>query len=213
MFYIKRIYKMENKEKIGDGKFVAFAYKVTDADNGELLFEAKASAPDVMVYGVSEEVIPGLIATVKGLSAGDKFAVTLPPEAAFGPRFEEYVQRIPIDAFKRDGKVIPNLKVGAMLDMLTDSQAIVTGTVTEITPDEVVMDFNHPFAGKTVNFDGEIIEVRDATEEELHPKHGCGGCGCAHHEGEGCGCHSEGEGCGCGDNCECGEGCECGDKK
>ena len=69
------------------------------------------------------------------------------------------------------------------------------------------MDFNHPFAGMTVDFDGEIIEVRDATEEELHPKHGCG-CGCSHHGGcdDGCGCHGdEGgkEGCGCGDGCGC----------
>lgn len=206
---------MANSEKIGDGKFVAFAYKVTDADNGDLLFEAKASAPDVMVYGVSQEVIPGLVATIKGLAAGDKFSVTLPPEVAFGPREEEYVQHIPIDAFMRDGKVIPELKEGAMLDMLTNTQTIVTGIVTKVTPEEVVMDFNHPFAGKTVTFDGEIIEVRDATEEELHPKHGCGGCGCAHHEGEGCGCHSEGESCGChgeGDACGCGEGCDCGDK-
>lgn len=201
---------MKEQEKIGDGKFVAFAYKVTDADNGELLFEAKPSAPDVMVYGVSEEVIPGLIATIKGLAAGDKFSVTLPPAAAFGPRMEEYVQHIPLDAFKRDGKVVPNLKVGAMLDMLTNTQAVVTGTVTEITPEEVVMDFNHPFAGKTVNFDGEIIEVRDATDEELHPKHACGGCGCSHHEGDSCGC---GDKCDCGDNCECGDSCECGDKK
>ena len=198
---------MENKEIIGDGKFVAFAYKVKDADSGELLFEAKASAPDVMVYGVSQEVIPGLVATIKGLGKGDRFAVTLPPEVAFGPRFEEYVQQVPVEAFMRDGKMAVEVKEGSVLDMMTNTGDIVSGRVVKVTPEIVEMDFNHPFAGKTVDFEGEIIEVRDATDEELHPKHACG-CGCSHHGGcdDGCGCSKEEgdkEGCGCGEGCGC----------
>lgn len=192
------------KDKIQNGKFVAFSYKVKDTANGELLFEAKTSAPDVMVYGVSEDVIPGLIAAVKGLSAGDRFAVTLPPEVAFGPRDEQYVMQIPLDAFMQDGQMPPAVKEGARLDMMTNQNTIVSGIVRKITPEYVEMDFNHPFAGKTVEYEGEIIEVRDATEEELHPKHACGcGCGCSHHE--------SGDGCGCGDDCNCGDSCGCGD--
>ena len=72
------------------------------------------------------------------------------------------------------------------------------------------MDFNHPFAGKTVEFAGEVVEVRDATEEELHPHHGCGGCGCGKHQDDSCGC---GDDCGCGghsdSNCGCGDSCGC----
>lgn len=185
----------DNKEIIGDGKFVAFAYTVKDADTGEVLFEAKPSAPDVMVYGVSNEVIPGLVATIKGLGKGDRFSVTLPPEVAFGQRNEEYVQQIPIDAFMRDGKLAVELKEGAVLDMMTNTGDIVSGVIRKVTPELVEMDFNHPFAGKTVDFDGEIIEVRDATEEELHPKHACG-CGCSH--------HGDSDGGECGDNCGCG---------
>ena len=193
----------ENKDIIDDGKFVAFAYKVKDTDSGELLFEAKPSAPDVMVYGVTQEVIPGLVATIKGLGKGDRFSVTLPPEVAFGPRSEDNVLQVPIDAFMRDGKMAVEVKEGGVLDMMTNTGEIVSGRVVKVTPESVQMDFNHPFAGKTVDFEGEIIEVRDATEEELHPKHACG-CGCSHHGGcddgcnEGCGCSSkDGESCGC----------------
>lgn len=67
-----------NKEIIDNGKFVAFAYTVKDADSKEVLFEAKKAAPDMMIYGVTQDVIPGLAATLKGLKAGDKFGVTLP---------------------------------------------------------------------------------------------------------------------------------------
>lgn len=191
-----------NKEIIDNGKFVAFAYTVKDADSKEVLFEAKKSAPDMMIYGVTQDVIPGLAAALKGLKAGDKFGVTLPPEVAFGFRNEEYVQQVPVQAFMRDGKMAVEVKVGGALDMMTNTGDIIRGLVTEVTPEYVGMDFNHPFAGKSVEFDGEVIEVRDATEEELHPKHSCGcGGGCSHHgDNDSCGC---GDGCGCGDDCGC----------
>lgn len=197
----------DKKEIIDEGKFVAFSYTLKDADNGEILFEAKPSAPDVMVYGVSQEVIPGLVATIKGLGKGDRFSVTLPPEVAFGQRNEEYVQQVPVEAFMRDGKMAVEVKEGAVLDMMTNTGDIISGRVVKITPEIIEMDFNHPFAGKTVDFEGQIVEVRDATEEELHPKHACG-CGCSHHgdcEDGCCGSKDDKEksGCGCGDGCGC----------
>ena len=67
--------------------FVAYSYKLYNDADGSLLFEAKPDAPDVMVYGVSQEVVPGLIAAIKDLSEGDRFGVTLPPETAFGETF------------------------------------------------------------------------------------------------------------------------------
>ena len=71
----------------------------------------------------------------------------------------------------------------------------------------LLCDLTSAKAVDSVYFDGEIVEVRDATDEELHPKHACG-CGCSHHGGcdEGCGCAGEDgkkDGCGCGDGCGC----------
>lgn len=198
----------EKKETIGPGKFVGYSYKVYDDKNGELLFEAPAEAPDVMVYGVSEDVIPGLLAVLKDLSAGDKFSVTLPPAAAFGEPAKEYLIDVPLSAF---GEELPEqVKPGAILPMMTDQGFTVQGKVVEITPETVKMDFNHPFAGKTLRYEGEVQEVRDATEEELKPSHGCG-CGCGHDHGgcgeghcghDGCGhdhdgCDHNHDGCGC----------------
>lgn len=207
---------MENKETISDGKFVAFAYKVKDAADGKVLFEAKESAPDTMIYGVTQDVVPGLAAALKGLSKGDRFAVTLPPEVAFGQHEAEYVQQVPMEAFMKDGKMAVEVKEGGVLDMMTNTGAIVTGLITKVTPEYVEMDFNHPFAGKTVEYEGEVVEVRDATDDELHPRHcGCGG-GCHKGDkgdecGDGCGCHNgdNEDDCGCGDNCGCGDGCGC----
>lgn len=196
---------MENKkEMVGPGKYVKYAYKLYSFPENELLFEAKKDAPDEMVYGISHEVVPGLIAALKDLGAGDKFSVTLPPEAAFGQRFEENVVVLEKEIFQRDGKMAEEVEVGAELPMMTAEGFRIIGRVLEIDDKGVKMDFNHPFAGKTVKYDGEVIEVRDATPEELQPVSACG-CGCAH-DHDGCS-----DGCDCShDHGSCGNGCDCG---
>ncbi len=182
--------------KVGPGMFVKYAYKLTDADSGKELFATPEGEPDEMVYGVSQEVVPGLIAALKDLKKGDRFDVTLPPEAAFGPRHAENVIELDKDIFMRDGQLAEEVKVGAELPMMTAEGYRVLGKVIEIG-DKVKMDFNHPFAGLTVTFAGEVEEVREATPEELHPAQG-GCCGCGSHGSCGDGC---GEGGGCGDGC------------
>lgn len=179
------------KEIVGPGKFVAYSYKLYNAENGKLLFETEAKTPDYMVYGVSHEIVPGLINALSGLSKGDRFETTLPPEAAFGQRSEEYLLELDRDIFMRDGKLAEEVKPGAQLPMMTAEGYRVMGTVLEVGK-KIKMDFNHPFAGLTVTYKGEVEEVRDATPEELKPT-GCGGCG-------GCGgdCSDDGGSCGCG---------------
>ncbi|MDE6811627.1 MAG: FKBP-type peptidyl-prolyl cis-trans isomerase [Muribaculaceae bacterium] len=196
---------MENTQKVGPGKYVKYAYKLYNDADGELLFEAKADAPDEMVYGISHEVVPGLIAAMKDLAAGDKFSVTLPPAAAFGDRYEDNVVTLEKEIFERDGKLAEEVKVGAELPMMTAEGFRIIGKVLEIDDKGIRMDFNHPFAGKTVRYDGEIIEVRDATPEELQPAHGCGCGGCGSHND--CGECSD-DGCGCDHDHDCGCGCE-----
>lgn len=207
----------EKENKVGDGKLVAYAYKLIDTANGNVLFEATADAPDVMIYGDNPEVVPGLLVALKGLGKGDKFDVTLPPAAGFGDVSSDLVMHLPHNVFlNEEGKWPEEVKEGAELPMMTNTGQLVRGRVLKITPEEVVMDFNHPFAGKTVRFDGEVVEVRDATPEEIEASkgHGCGcgcnhdgcgcgdGCDCGNHEGDNCGCTDGGD-CSCGDNCDC----------
>lgn len=189
--------QINNKmDKIEDGKFVEYSYKLYNDANGELLFETPEGQPDVMIFGLSHDVVPGLVAAMKGLKAGDKFSVTLPAEAAFGERFEDNVIKLDKELFIRDGKLADAVVVGAVLPMMTEQGFQVQGKVLAITDKEVEMDFNHPFAGLTVRFDGEIKDVRTATPEEIASlQHSCG-----------CGCHG-----GCSDG-ECGDGCGCSDE-
>lgn len=191
--------EIKEREVVGPGKYVTYTYKLYNEANGELLFEAKEDAPDMMVYGVSHEIVPGLIAAMKDLGAGDRFSVTLPPQAAFGERYDDNVVSLEKEIFMRDGELAEEVVVGAMLPMMTAEGFRIQGKVLEIDDKHVKMDFNHPFAGLTVKYDGEVREVRDASPEELKPSGGCcGGCG-----GDGCGdysCddHSCGDhGCGC----------------
>lgn len=181
-------------EKIEDGKFVAYSYKLYNDANGEVLFETPKGKPDIMIFGLSHDVVPGLVAALKGLKAGDRFSVTLPAEAAFGERFEDNVITLDKSLFIRDGELAEAVKVGAVLPMMTEQGFQIQGKVLSIGDNDVVMDFNHPFAGLTVKFEGEVDEVRTPTEEEL---------AALQNQGCGCGCHGS-----CGEG-ECGEGCDC----
>ena len=182
--------------KVEKGMFVEYSYKLTDANSGKLLFETPKDEPDAMVFGVSENVVPGLIAAIDGLKAGDKFEVTLPAEAAFGPRYDENIVELDKDIFMHDGKLDEKVKIDAILPMMTAEGYRIEGKVIEIK-DKVKMDFNHPFAGLSVIYSGVIDSVRPATEDELHPTSGCGGCGGC---GGGCGDHDD-NGAGCGSGC------------
>ena len=187
---------MDSKEKVMPGKFVAYSYKLYNDVDNSLLFETPEGKPDVMVFGVSNDVVPGLVGTIEGLGVGDRFGVTLPPAAAFGDRYPENVVELERDIFMRDGQLAPGVEAGAELPMMTAEGMMIKGKVLEVTPDHVKMDFTHPFAGLTVRYEGEIEEVRDATPEEIQPVSGCG-CGCSS-----CGDGSCGDGS-CGDSCDC----------
>ena len=183
---------MENSDqKVGPGKFVEYSYKLYNDADGSLLFETPKDAPDEMIYGVTPGIVPGLSAVMEGLSKGDKFEVTLPPVAAFGDKSDDLLMTLDKEIFMRDGKLADEVKVGAVLPMMTADNLRVQGTVTEIG-DKIKMDFNHPFAGLTVRYEGVIDEVRDATPEDLPQGGCCGGCGGGSCDSGGCG-----SGCSC----------------
>lgn len=182
----------EKREVVGPGKFVEYSYKLYNDADGSLLFETPKGAPDQMIYGVTRGIVPGLEQVMSGLGKGDKFEVTLPPVAAFGDKSDDLLMELDKEIFMPDGKLAEEVKEGAVLPMMTADNLRVTGKVIEIGDKKIKMDFNHPFAGLTVRYDGIIEEVRDATPEELEPQGCCGGCG-----GDG----------GCGGGCD--EGCNC----
>ena len=188
---------------------------------GAIVDKAGSEKPLEYIHGTGM-LLPRFEEEVEGKTEGETFEFTLSAEEGYGEYDERYKVTLPKSTFEVDGKLMEELLVvGRTLPMLNSAGQVVQGTVAEITPDSVVMDFNHPMAGKTLHFTGRVEKVREATEKELleglHgeylPQGGChfgeGGCHCG--EGE-CNC-GEGE-CGCGEGeGGCGEGeggCHCG---
>lgn len=190
-------------EKIQPGKYVELGYDLYEVSpqGGQLLVhQTVAEDPERIIYGVTPGVIRPLEAALEGLSAGDEFDVTVKADEAFGPYDPEQVAHLEKDVFVVDGKFDDEMiKKGAVVPMMTADGYRINGIVIDVTAEEVVMDFNHPLAGKDIRFKGKVTVVRDATPEELKPASGC--CGCQ----GGCGDGDCGEGCGdgCGDGCGC----------
>ena len=134
---------------------------------------------------------------LKDLKKGDTFDFTIPSDEAYGEYDPEHVQDFDREVFTIDGKFdSAHIFNGNIVEMMRSDGSPILGTVKEVTPMKVVMDFNHPLAGCDLQFVGSVVESRPATEKEikkfedsLKPS-GCG-CGCI-----GCGGGSCGEGCG-----------------
>lgn len=193
-------------EKIQPGKYVELGYDLYQINNDgteTLVHQTTSDDPEKIVFGVTRGVIAPLEKAIDGLEVGGEFDIKVNADEAFGSYDPEQVATLPHDIFEIDGKFDSEaIKAGAVLPMMTADGFRINGLVKEVTATDVIMDFNHPLAGKDVRFKGKITAVREATPEELQPAHGCG-----------CGCGSDS--CGCGDNCDsgdgqCGEGCGCG---
>lgn len=151
--------------KIEDQKVVSFHYTLTSESGETLDSSIERGEPMLYLHG-SNNIIPGLEKAMAGREAGDSFQVTVPPEDAYGERREANVQRL---ALKKLGLQARQLQPGMILNLQT-SQGPAQVTVLKVGRFNVDVDANHPLSGQPLNFDVEIIEVRDASEEET--KHG-----------------------------------------
>ncbi len=134
--------------------------------------KADENHPLVWLYGTGG-MIEDFEANLKGKKAGDTFDFHIKSENAYGKQDPTYIVTIPLDAFRgKDGAIDTNMvKVGNTLPMVDNNGNHLQGTVIEVSLTDVKMDFNHPMAGKDLHFIGEVLEVRNATEEELAHGH------------------------------------------
>lgn len=187
--------------KIQKNAFVSLTYELrTDGTaEGPLVEKVDSTRPLKFVYG-SGLMLPIFEERINNLSEGEKFEFTLAPNEAYGEYNDNAVVDVPKDVFVVDGQLRDDLlKIGNHVPMMGEGGQRLDGRIIDITDANVKMDFNHPLAGETLYFVGQIIEVREATDDELHPHHCCGGCG-------GGSCGSNGNSCGDG-NCGCGGNC------
>jgi len=175
---------------------------VVNGEEKNSVFKFNKEHPDAFVFGRDLAILEEFQNHIMGLEQGDKFDFTLTPEKAFGMKDPDLMFELEKEIFHVDGKFDEeNIRPGAFVPMMTQEGMRIEGRVIRVTDDKVFMDFNHQLAGETVRYSGYVQLVRDATPEELQPKHhGCG-CGCEECGGGDCG-HDHGHGDGC--NCGCG---------
>ena len=156
---------------------VSFHYDLSD-EHGQQLESNRDGDPIAYLHGAGN-IIPGLEAALEEKAAGDTLEITLAPDQAYGERKQELIQRMPLKHFKKAGK----LKPGMRLQVPTDNgmRAVVVVKVGRFMLD---VDANHPMAGKTLTFNVEITDVREATMAEKHHGH-AHGVGGHQHGGEG----------------------------
>lgn len=174
---------------------ISIVYELRNGSkDGEIVETVASENPLQFVFGTNG-LLPKFEEHLSGLTTGDNFEFLLNMEDAYGPVVENAVVDVPKSVFEIDGKIDENLmQVGSLVPMMDAQGNRLNGNVIAVGEDTVKMDFNHPMAGNDLFFKGEVIEVREATEEELSHGH-------VHAEG-GCGCGGDGQGsCGDGD-CE-----------
>ncbi len=157
---------------ISQNKVVTIHYSVK-TPNGDLIDESRDSEPLAFIQG-SKFMIAGLEDALEGRQTGDKFEITIEPDKAYGERHDQLVQQVPVTMF--DGM---DVEVGMSFRATTDNgeQSVV---IVDKTDEFVTVDGNHPLSGQTLVFDVDIVEVRDATQDELSHGHVHGPGGCSH---------------------------------
>ena len=149
---------------IAQDSVVSIHYTLKD-DAGETLDSSASGDPLTYLHGHGN-LVAGLERALDGKNTGDKLAVKVAAADGYGEYDKQLVQKIP----RRSLKGIANVSVGMRLHAQTEHGPRAV-TVTQITGDMVTIDGNHPLAGQALNFDIEVTEVREATEEELSHGH------------------------------------------
>jgi FKBP-type peptidyl-prolyl cis-trans isomerase SlyD len=160
--------------QIAAQKAVTIGYTLKD-DAGKVLDSSEGGEPLTYLHGAGD-IVPGLEKALDGKQVGDAMSVSLSPEEAYGQRDERQVRNIPLRKLPK-GKV----EVGMQYEVTTEAGPMLA-LVTAIRGDYATIDANHPLAGMRLHFDVKVVEVRDATAEELEHGHVHGPGDHHHHE-------------------------------
>jgi FKBP-type peptidyl-prolyl cis-trans isomerase SlyD len=181
-------------------KVVSLVYELrVNGTDGEVVEALNEERPLTFIFG-SGSLLPKFESNIDGLKVNDAFSFELKCQEAYGKETEEAIVNIPKTVFIVDGVFDHQLvQIGNAVPMMDNQGNRLNGLVVAIDEESVKMDFNHPLAGDDLFFKGKIVEIREATQEELthghiHSQSSCGsGCGsdCGESEESGCcgGCH------------------------
>ncbi len=156
--------KEEKPTAVADDLVVTIDYVLTV--DGEVIDSSEEEGPLDYLHGY-DNIIPGLEQALKGMKVGDSKKVVVAPEDGYGEIDDEAFLEVSRDEFPED---VP-LNVGIELEITDNDGDMLYATILEVGKETVKMDTNHPLAGKTLNFDVKVVDLRHATEEELDHGH------------------------------------------
>lgn len=162
---------------IENDKLVSLTYQLkSDNAQGEIIENVTDERPLKFLFGQGM-LLPKFENNLQGKKTGDSFEFTLTATEAYGEMTQDAIIEIPLSVFEMDGKVNYNLvKVGNSIPMMDSTGNRLSGVVKEIAKDTVTMDFNHPMAGKQLHFSGQVVEVKEPSEDDLAMfNHSCSG--------------------------------------
>jgi FKBP-type peptidyl-prolyl cis-trans isomerase SlyD len=148
-------FTLKTATEIHDGAIVTIDYTLTD-DTGAVIDSTAGKEPLTYIQGAGQ-IVPGLERALDGLKAGDQKKVEVRPEEGYGMPDEKAFQELPKDKIPPDAQ-----KVGALLMTKSSDGRMIPIRVHKITGDTVVVDFNHPLAGKTLHFDVKVKDIKSA---------------------------------------------------
>ena len=132
---------------------------------GTVLDTSEGREPLVYLHGVGA-LIPGLEEELDGKETGAKLSTVIPPEKAYGEKRDDLLRVVSKDGFQGDEE----MQVGMQVQLETD-QGPAIAVISKIEGGDVTLDLNHPLAGMTLHFDVEVVELREATADEIEHGH------------------------------------------
>lgn len=165
--------------KIEKNKMVSLIYELRENDaEGRIIEVLDEKKPLSFIFGTGR-LLPVFESNISTLIKGDSFSFALDTEMAYGDKREEMVVNVPISVFETDSKLNEDIcYVGNEVPMMDTEGNPLNGIINEITDSYVKMDFNHPMSGVGLFFTGKIVDVRDASDQELAgtTMNSCSGC-------------------------------------
>lgn len=150
--------------QISANKVVAIDYTLTN-NQGEVIDSSNGRGPLAYLQGHGN-IIPGLETALEGKAVGESLQVTIAPADAYGERDDALTQAVPRQMFENADEI----QIGMQFQTMSEHGPHVV-TVVAVDAENVTVDANHPLAGETLNFDVTVVEVRDASAEELDHGH------------------------------------------
>ncbi len=158
--------------QISKNKVVSLVYKLSEnGPDGQIIETVEVNNPFTFIFG-NGMLLQNFENNLAGLEKGSKFSFLIESKDAYGEMTDDAVVDIPVSAFEVDGKIQDGLlRIGNIIPMQDEQGRPLDGNVVSVGLENVKMDFNHPLAGVNLFFSGEIIGIRDASEEELQHGH------------------------------------------